>query len=199
MTCKKDNIRQCKSSRKNFKSLEDIVAAYEKDRQEEAEKELQYYVELPSFEDVVKQAALAKGPWEGTHDHQNKYGVAARLPEFAESLLEALPELKKSASFDELYNAIEARRVYRVGKLTVYDTALRIGANLKIEPTNVYLHRGAKKGAEYLGITPRGRRFISVDELCDKLRFTAFRKLKPREIEDCLCIYKDAFKEEGVL
>ncbi len=186
--CKKSNLRHCESSRKNFKNLEEIVADYIAEYRKKSEEELLFYAEK-SFLEVVNLAAEAKGLWEGIHDHQKKYGVAAKLPVFAQSLLKALPELAKSRSFENLYDSVWARKVKGVGKLTVYDTALRIGAHLKIEPRDVYLHCGTKEGAKNLGISQRGRRSVSVDEFP-----AAFRKLKPREIEDCLCIYKNSFQ-----
>lgn len=189
MTCKKDNLHQCKSSKKDFKSLEDIVADYIEKYREDAEAELCFYENL-QLEEVVSLAAQAKGIWNGIHSHQKLVG-ASRLSEFASHLSGVLPELKQATSFEKIYDAVEseARKVFYEAELTVYDTALRIGATLRIEPKNVYLHRGAKDGAKNLGIALRGRRSISVDELPP-----AFRKLKPREIEDCLCIYKDAFQ-----
>jgi hypothetical protein len=66
----------------------------------------------------------------------------------------------------------------------VYDTALRIGAKLGLEPDVVYLHRGTRSGVKVLGMDA-GRPFVRPDELPDELRV-----LRPHEIEDCLCIYK---------
>ena len=37
--------------------------------------------------------------------------------------------------------------------LTVYDTALRIGAHLDIMPDRIYLHAGVKEGAKALGFS----------------------------------------------
>lgn len=193
VACKKNNLRHCKSSRKNFQNLEEIVATYIEKYRIEVKKDLHFYAQKTSFQEVVSLAAAAKGRWHGIHGHQNKYGVALKLPMFAQNLLKVLPELEKLTNFKELYDAVEARKIKGVGQLTIYDTALRIGANLKIEPKNVYLHCGTKEGAKNLAknfeIALRGKRFISVDELPP-----AFRKLKPLEIEDCLCIYKDDLK-----
>ena len=66
----------------------------------------------------------------------------------------------------------------------VYDTALRIGAKLGLEPEVVYLHRGARSGMKALGLGA-GRLFVEVYELPHELR-----SLRPHEIEDCVCIYK---------
>lgn len=66
----------------------------------------------------------------------------------------------------------------------VYDTALRIGAKLDLEPEVVYLHRGTRSGMGALGLNI-SRPFIELHELPRELR-----SLRPHEIEDCVCIYK---------
>ena len=195
MTCKKAKTRKCKPSASNFKTLEDIVADYIDKIRQAAKEELRFYAEeLPSFKEVVKQAALAKGSWDGVHDHQKKYGVADKLPAFAKSLLEALPELENVDNFRKLHDAVKAGagKVFHNAKLTFYDTALRIGAYRKIEPKEVYLHCGAEVGARALGIKIKGRRAIPVGEFD-----SAFHQLKPREIEDLLCIYKENLEKIG--
>jgi len=82
----------------------------------------------------------------------------------------------------------ESRKFWKNGELTVYDTALRIGAYLRIEPEKVFLHRGTRDGAKALGFKG-GKRSIRLDELPK-----AFHGLKPYQIEDCLCIYAKALK-----
>ena len=73
--------------------------------------------------------------------------------------------------------------------MTVYDTALRIGAYLRLEPKEIHLHTGARDGAKALGFRG-GRRSLRPNELPRSLR-----RLKPYEIEHCLCIYKSHLKE----
>jgi len=104
-------------------------------------------------------------------------------------LLENLPALQGASSFDELFELVEAliRPIYGIGELAVYDTALRIGERLGLEPTKVYLHRGTREGAKALGLAYR-RKAIELAELPTELR-----SLPARELEDVLCIYKDEF------
>lgn len=56
------------------------------------------------------------------------------------------------ADFNELYEHIESCRIRGIGRLTIYDCAIRIGYILKpqILPTDVYLNAGAFKGAQAL-------------------------------------------------
>ena len=65
------------------------------------------------------------------------------------------------------------------------DTALRIGAKLGIRPDRVYLHRGTREGARALKLDA-SQATIDVSQLPP-----AFQRLDAREIEDCLCIYKE--------
>jgi hypothetical protein len=68
---------------------------------------------------------------------------------------------------------------------TSHDTAFRIGAKLDLLPVKAYLHAGARVGARALGYDRR-LPWIEVSDLPRQLR-----RLKPYEIEDLLCIYKD--------
>jgi hypothetical protein len=78
-----------------------------------------------------------------------------------------------------------AKGIGGIGELTIYDTAHRIGAYLRLAPENVYLHAGTRQGAKALGFKgswasiPR-REFPK-----------ALSRLRANEIEDCLCIYKN--------
>jgi hypothetical protein len=106
------------------------------------------------------------------------------------ALLSKLREIEACGSFDELLTLIEAStsRIHRFGELAAYDTALRIGAWLKLSPEVVYLHAGTRKGATSLGLG-RGMRYVAMSELPIELR-----QLSPDQIEDILCIFKDHFR-----
>lgn len=78
--------------------------------------------------------------------------------------------------------------LHGIGELTVYDTALRIGAKLGLLPKKVYLHAGTRAGARALGLNWKATS-LAVRELPSELL-----TLTPHEIEDCLCIFKDKLK-----
>ncbi|HQM80509.1 MAG TPA: hypothetical protein PLX02_02700 [Syntrophorhabdaceae bacterium] len=78
-----------------------------------------------------------------------------------------------------------------IGELAVYDTALRIGAFLRIEPSKVFLHAGTRTGARALGLETSAE-FLEVSSVPSE-----FQVLKPSEIEDVLCIYKHRFYVAG--
>jgi hypothetical protein len=103
------------------------------------------------------------------------------------ALLAAVPSLDSVKSFDSLYGWVESRTasIKGLGGLYAYDTALRIGARLMIEPAAVYLQAGARKGATRLGVHSRDRTVPSTSFPSELAR------LSPRDIENLLCIYKD--------
>lgn len=92
-------------------------------------------------------------------------------------------------SFDELHTLVGdlVRPIPGIGELTVYDISQRIGSRFDLEPERVYLHSGTRVGARELGFDGR-RASIEVAELPEELTV----RLRPRELEDLLCIYKDA-------
>jgi hypothetical protein len=121
------------------------------------------------------------------YHHQCRIPLAA-LQTATAKLLRA--PLLKAKDFDELLRVV-ARAIgpiQGIGALTVYDTALRIGAKLGLQPTRVYLHAGTRAGARILGLTWRAP-YLEVAECPPELRVLA-----PHEIEDCLCIFKKRFR-----
>lgn len=89
-------------------------------------------------------------------------------------------------SFAELHDLIyrQIKPVRGIGDLAVYDFAHRIGAYLRHAPEAVYLHAGTREGARVLNL---GGETVDLSQLPAELR-----KLSAAEIEDCLCIYRDA-------
>ncbi len=146
-----------------------------------------------SLRDCIRQAGLARigiGKKSKRLDHQRRIPPDI-LRNWASALVRREGLIHSCRSFEALHDLLdrESRRFWKNAELTVYDTALRIGAYLGLEPEQVYLHAGTREGARAMGVD-RGRRTIRPRELPK-----AFWRLKPHEIEDCLCIYKDALKK----
>ena len=169
-------------------NLTAIVNDYMSNHKERAEKELRWFVIQRSLDEAVSLAALAKKPNGKKFSHQWRVKKVA-LKESQRRLLNRIEILKSVSSFEKLFILVESAigDIDGIGELTVYDTALRIGAKLNLEPERIYLHAGTQIGAKELGIDIK-EKSISVEKVP-----TALRRLQPREIEDVLCIYKEYF------
>jgi hypothetical protein len=71
-----------------------------------------------------------------------------------EVLLNSLPALQSAKTFEELHRVIlnKIGDIQGIGELTVYDIAVRIGAELNLAPAVVFLHAGTRIGAKALGL-----------------------------------------------
>jgi hypothetical protein len=174
-------------------SLSGIAAAYVRDIRPQVERELDLYRLAKTDAEAVSRAARcvsvdADGQLR-KHRHQWRIPLAA-INETERRLNRSVGRLCATRSFADLHELIESmiRGIHKVGELMVYDVSLRIGSRLGLEPTEVYLHRGTREGAVALGLDGR-RKTIRVDELPLELR-----SLRPRELEDLLCIYKSELK-----
>ncbi len=167
-------------------SLSRIVAHYNRHYRKQAARELRCFAIQRSLWDVVSSAGLAEHFCGKRFSHQRRIPRAA-LAKSRRRLLRDLPKLRNARTFEELHSFIASRikPIPGIGELTIYDTALRIGAKLHKEPKCVYLHAGTRIGARKL-VRDMNREFIGVEEFPRPLR-----RLRPREIEDLLCIYKD--------
>lgn len=175
----------------NQSHLAQIAEDYRRCHRGRARRELEHFRHLRTDEDAVTEAALAKLPSGKRHPHQYRTPRVA-LEESRRRLLGNLPGIKRAQSFDDLFALVEqvSGSIPRIGPLTVYDTALRIGARFGLEPTSVYLHSGTRDGAKTLLGTDGRRETIELDELPPPLG-----ALSAREVEDLLCIYKDGFDD----
>jgi len=146
---------------------------------------------LSSLSEAVSKAAMAQREDEKRHSHQYRIPIIA-LIESKRRLIENINQLTQLTTFEDLFLTIEKliSPIKGIGELTVYDTAARVGAYLKLSPQKVYLHAGTRKGARNLGIKTNGK-FLSLDSLP-----ISFRELPAQDIEDILCIYKDHFKSD---
>jgi len=166
-------------------SLEEIVDRYIHDYRPDAVEEIAYFANQPSLDQAVELAAMSITQRGKRHPHQRR--IPRVVLEEARNVLRSLP-LKQCRSFHELFCCLSDNLdpIPGIGELTVYDIATRMGAFLGLEPENVYLHAGTRAGARALGL--RDGAFLEPAELPAQ-----FARLKPREIEDCLCIYKSHF------
>lgn len=172
-------------------TLEDVVNDYISEHRPRVTREMNFYARQPSLEAAIEVAGLAH-LYGKRHAHQRRI-PATVLQHARDRLLEAADDLQDCKSFDELFHLVEAiiRPIEGIGELAVYDAALRLGAYMKLAPELVYIHMGARTGFKNLGLH-HGQTVISPADLPE-----AFRWLEPREIEDCLCIYKDHLRPQS--
>ncbi|MCL5263277.1 MAG: hypothetical protein M1568_03290 [Acidobacteria bacterium] len=165
-------------------TLDQIVDAYISNYRAAARAEMDTFRREKSRVVAIRRAALCESSNGRRHPHQCL--IPRRLLEIAEERLQAAAKrLGATADFEALHEIVklEIGSIPGIGKLTVYDIAQRIGAYLGKSPTLIYLHRGTKEGAAILGFH---------GETLDARNLpSAFLRLSPAEIEDCLCIYKD--------
>ncbi len=105
----------------------------------------------------------------------------------AKELLKHENEIRKSKNFEEIFQITEKvkKEIYGLGALWSYDTALRIGFNLKLYPKDVYVQAGVVKGVKkaLAGKNWHGR------SLALSIFPKEIQKLKPYQAENFLCIW----------
>jgi hypothetical protein len=170
----------------DLNSLSGIVKDYISNWRDIAKKELRHFSGQRTLEDAIELAALARGPNGEKLSHQWRI-PASVLKKSHQRLRAAICEIRRTRPFEELHQLILKKigSIHGIGELMVYDTALRIGAKLGREPSEVFLHAGTRVGARKLGLDI-SRETIGMSELPPLLR-----KLKAREVESLLCMYKD--------
>jgi hypothetical protein len=167
-------------------TLAQIIAAYKRDHQTNAARELRWFANQPSLRDAVGVAALAQMPGGKRFSHQRRIPGAV-LAEAKRILLANIARLASATSFEQLRAEIErvTGPIHGIGELYVYDTSFRIAAHRGLKPAHVYIHAGVRTGAKNLGLDP-GAGSVAIDALPKPLR-----DLEAYEIEDILCIYKN--------
>jgi hypothetical protein len=161
----------------------DTVRAYLDYNAAGEERYLEFYRVQRTLADAVEKSAMAELPSGKRFSHQRRIPRAV-LAEAKAGLLRA--DLKSCGTFDKLLQLVTRTvgGMHGIGELTIYDTAHRIGAYLRLRPEFVYVHAGVRTGLRALGLNHR------VSKLTLKELPRAFWKLRPEQAEDCLCIYK---------
>jgi hypothetical protein len=181
--------RPSRTSRTLPLTLASVVTDYVRREREPAIERLLFYLNQPP-ERILDLVASWRGPDGACEPRQRRVPRAAR--ERAGAAIRAL-RLEGLASFEELHDRVAESigRIRGIGALTVYDVSFRIGAFLGVMPRRVYLHGGALAGARALDAAFQAgpRRPEAFPRW--------FRALEPWEIENCLCVYKEALRAIG--
>lgn len=133
----------------------------------------------------------------GCHPHQyHIYDFAKK--QFLIDLQNHQAAIYNSTDFNDLYGNIEKFcKKKRIGELTIYDTAMRLGAFLEkhkggsFKPQMVFLHNGAMEGAKKL--FRRGKIAKPSSRMLPSVFTKCFSNKEAWEVEEILCIYKDNF------
>lgn len=183
---------RCQPRKTIFSNFREIVQDYIEHCRPHALRELHYFAAQNTLPEAIRVASLAlikttKGK-EKRHPHQRRIPDSS-LARFHRALLSRRNVIRNCQTFNDLHDvcAVAASRIWKNAELTVYDTATRIGFFLGILPDRVYLHAGTRKGAK--GLRLKENKSISMNQLPAE-----FKRLKPHEVEDCLCIYKEPIK-----
>lgn len=135
---------------------------------------------------AIEFASTGKNPNGKMNSHQWRVGKN-NGGNGAKELLKQEAAIKKCSSFEEIFEITEQvkKDIYKLGDLWSYDTALRIGFNLKLYPEEVYVQRGVINGVlkAMNGKRPKGR------SLPVNLFPKEIQQLKPYEIENFLCVW----------
>ena len=159
-------------------TLEQVVARYVEKKRPVVQREKRLFATY-SLPEAIRQAASKN---HGTHQYRLP---RVALPEAARRLLGSADRLKSAQTFRQLIGLVQEtiQPIRGIGDLTVYDVALRIGYKVGLAPELIYLHAGAAVGAAAVGVTGR---------TAERDAFPpALRRLKPAELENCLCIFKN--------
>lgn len=172
--------------------LEKIIEHYKIQHQLNLESELADFSQSNDFGDVIYRVAYCQDKDGKKYFHQ--YRIIKQACEDSHHILKRL-SFNNIKDFESLYVYLKDNLlpVYGVGKLYIYDAALRLGACFDVEPTKIYLHAGALKGAKKLNLT------ISKDSLNIKDLPLHLQTINPKFVEAILCIYKDSFQNGKVM
>lgn len=169
--------------------LRELVNHYKKNFRPRRQFEARFS-QMSCLKEAIRVAALALREDGKMESHQRRVGSVA-LSEFEETLQEIRRQIAGCKKFDDLYDVLYENRTDRIGPLTVYDTAIRIAAYLGLQPESVYLHAGARVGANNLGLSSdKGK--VAMEDIPEPLK-----KLTSDEIEDFLCIYKKCLSQDN--
>ncbi len=152
--------------------------------------ERERYASMSDLQTAIRNAPLARRADQKCESHQRRIGLA-QLKVFEASLQRVGRMIGRCRSFDMLHGIIKQHKTEGIGTLTIYDTAVRIGAYLRLAPERVYLHAGTREGARSLSLdTSTG--YLDIEDVP-----LALRCLTADEIEDFLCIFKESLRGAG--
>jgi len=171
-----------------YQRYHNIIRHYKKWKSLHPDTWIEHSVNQSSLSDAIKAAASCFDHNGRKHPHQYRLQIQ-HLKQYEDSLLLHLNAIQNVQHFSQLIRIVENAKVKGIGELAIYDTAVRIGAYLNLFPDLIYLHAGARIGAQ--GILGK----LDSDVLDKRALPEPFSlsDLTCYELEDILCIYKAIF------
>lgn len=155
---------------------------------------ISFCLKQKSLKDAIKIAVLSRDIDDKKHKHQYRIDNT-QLQMFYEKISLIKEKIKSVKNFEELLNLIIIEKITGIGSLALYDITLRIGYYMKIKPDFIYLHAGAKTGANNFFGRKIKSRYLSKDEFVAKVN--DFKNFSCEEIEAFLCIHCNGNKNTG--
>lgn len=149
-----------------------------------------HYSSKPTFEALMAAVEKCENHAGRRHSHQWRVAHDACI-QTANNLRKSERAIRSCTSFAQLIEIVGECSVKGYAELSVYDTAVRIGAWLGIYPDYVYLHRGTRVGARMLGL-PTNRQYLLISELPVPLQ-----AVSADDAENILCIYAAHPERDG--
>lgn len=178
----------CQTSLQPGATLAELALEYVRNCRRVRNEEFDLYREQPTLRNAIMKAAASRKADGTLHTHQ-RTASSRSLDALEASLIEIEATIARCQSFSELHTLVQrsARGVRGIGDVTVYDVALRIGMwqGLRLEPEAVYLHSRTHDGMKALGMERKGR------TMPPSAFPPEFAPLRPREIEDLLCAFRE--------
>jgi hypothetical protein len=144
-----------------------------------------YCMKSSSFEEAVTRACRCRNELGKKHNHQSKVRDPV-LEQWTEKIIiHVVPKRDKIANFDQLFDILRLTMIWGIGPVTHYDVATRIGAYLKLEPEQLYLHAGVLSGWKLLHGNGKWPERIPRSSWPEALRM-----LPADQVEDLLCAYR---------
>lgn len=177
------------------------------------ERYMEYYREKPSIISLLEDATLGiikvkqgeNNIYYIRHPHQEVFvdndGHERGIPKYIafqveQNLMFYRGVLRNCVNFSQIMDIVDKCKVTGFGELSIFDTAVRIGAFLRIAPDRVYLHAGTRVGINALeekGYLQKGsskQKLIKINDFPEELRV-----LSADEIQHFVCVKKEQLKK----
>ncbi len=172
--------------------LRDLILKWKKNKRDDLYSLLDGFESI-SFTDALKAAAAGVYPpgsdKAGKRRHHQRHLRYESTKQWVNVLCSHKTKIKSFSGqpFEKLFDFLDGygSRVWGIGPVMVYDTALCIGANIGCLPKDrVYLHAGAR-----LPFEPLAKRYIERDEAVRK--YKELQQMNAYETESFLCVFQE--------